>query len=114
MAQFHTEQEALITVAVKPRTTKETYSNVFIQGNTIVDFQKSQSHQLVGIVNTGVYIFETEALKYIPNQKVAMLETDVFPKITKLGTLIAFPFQGIWFDITSDKNYQQGLKSMKK
>jgi NDP-sugar pyrophosphorylase family protein len=34
------------------------------------------------------------------------LETDVFPKLAKMGELSAFLFQGIWFDISHSGNYE--------
>lgn len=112
MAEFHTQHSGWITMAVKPRVTLSTYDNVYIQGHTVVDFQQSTPEQTVSIVNAGVYLFEPEALEYIPKKKLAMLETDVFPEFAKSQKLLAFPFQGIWFDITSDTNYEQALKHL--
>lgn len=113
LAQFHTDHQGLVTMAVKPRQTKKAYDNVFVQGHTVVAFESSQENQLVSIVNAGIYIFEPEVLSSIPNDtKPVMLETDIFPKLTASGKMLAFPFQGVWFDISSDDNYQQALTNM--
>ncbi|HEX7017595.1 MAG TPA: sugar phosphate nucleotidyltransferase [Patescibacteria group bacterium] len=108
LTEFHTAHNTVATMAVKPRISKATYDNVFIQGNVIVDFQKSTPDQTVSIVNTGVYLFEKKILDLIPDGP-SMLERDIFPTLSKTHRLMAFPFQGIWFDITSDTNYQEAL-----
>ncbi len=112
LAEFHTQHGGLLTMAVKPRSTLSTYDNVFIEGYTVVDFQQSQPEQTVSIVNAGVYLCESEVLEWIPKTKPAMLETDVFPALARSRKLLAFPFQGLWFDITSDKNYQEALEKL--
>lgn len=111
-SEFHNQNKSLVTMAVKPRVSKSSYDNVYIQGHTVVDFQKSQPNQEVSIVNTGVYIFEPAVLNYIPDGVPAMLESDVFPQLAKQHKLVAFTFQGIWFDITSDQNYHDALKKL--
>lgn len=114
LIEFHSQHNALATMAVKPRVTKASYDNVFIQGNVVVDFQKSTPNQTVSIVNTGVYLFEKEVLDYIPVDRPCTLERDVFPTLAKTNRLLAYPFQGIWFDITSDTNYQEALKKINR
>ncbi len=109
---FHTQHNAQVTMAVKPRVTKASYDNVFIQGHTVVDFQRSKPSQTVSIVNAGVYIFETASLRAFPDKTPAMLERDVFPELSKSDSLLAFPFQGIWFDITSQENFEEALERM--
>ncbi len=103
---FHRENKGFVTVAVKPRPTKETYDNVYIQGNTVVDFQASTKLQTVSIVNTGIYIFEHQALQHIKYARTSMLEKDLFPLLSKKGQMKAFTFQGLWFDVSSDENYK--------
>lgn len=104
---FHQENKGLVTIAVKPRPIKETYDNVFIQGNNVVNFQPSTTEQEVGIVNTGIYIFEYQTLKFIPYAQPSMLETDIFPKLSKDNKMKAFTFQGIWYDVDTDHNYKK-------
>jgi NDP-sugar pyrophosphorylase family protein len=106
LAAFHTQNQALVTMAVKPRPAEKAYDNVFVQGHTVVDFQGSGEHQLVGIVNAGIYLFEPAVLNVIPENTFSMLEQDIFPKLARSRKIIAFPFQGIWFDISTDSKYQ--------
>lgn len=107
LAQFHEEHLALATIAVKPRVPHNFYNNVFIQGNKVVSFAKKEKGQVVSIVNTGIYLFSPEIFNYLPDKTPTTLENDVFPKLTKEQKLLAFPFQGLWFDVTVDNNYQK-------
>lgn len=109
LTEFHTKHQALVTFAVKPRATHQSYDNVFLQGPHVVDFKPSEKDQQVSIVNTSIYVFDPEIIKVIPEGQ-SMLERDVFPKLTKTGKCVAFLFQGMWFDITSDTNYKKILK----
>lgn len=114
LANFHTEHQGLVTMAVKPRPTQKAYDNVFMQGHTVVAFTPSQDDQVVSIVNAGIYIFEPEVVSSIPlSSKPVMLETDIFPQLTASGKILAFPFQGVWFDISSDDNYQEALTKIR-
>jgi NDP-sugar pyrophosphorylase family protein len=119
MATFHTKHQAMITMAVKPRPAQKAYDSVFVQGHTVVDFKSSSDDDVVSIVNAGVYLFEPEVLSFIPSastkksSRPRMLETDIFPKLASSKKVLAFPFQGVWFDISSDDNYQQALIKMK-
>jgi NDP-sugar pyrophosphorylase family protein len=116
LAHFHTQHQGLVTMAVKPRPTQKAYDNVFVQGHTVVSFRASQDDQVVSIVNAGIYIFEPEVLASINDSTSTsipvMLETDIFPKLSGSGKVLAFPFQGVWFDISSDDNYQQALTKL--
>lgn len=115
LATFHADNTALVTMAVKPRPAKKSYDNVFVQGHTVVDFKSSSDEEVVGIVNAGVYLIEPAFLDMIQNGEKdtpVMLETDLFPKLAGSRKMLAYPFQGVWFDISSDQNYQSALQNM--
>jgi NDP-sugar pyrophosphorylase family protein len=109
LASFHRQHQTVATISVKPRASKQLYDNVFMQGDTIVDFQPAQDHQQVSIVNSGVYLFDPEIFELLSSDYPQMLEQDVFPQLIKQQNCVAFVFQGMWFDIESDQNYQQAL-----
>jgi len=102
LLKFHLEQHALVSMGVKPRLSKASYDSVFIQGHTVVDFQKSKPEQEVSLVNAGVYVFSRSALEFIPPTVPAMLEQDVFPQLAKSQKLVAFPFQGLWMEVSPE------------
>ena len=104
---FHHHYQALVTMAVKPLPTQQSFDNVLVQGHTVVDFRASQPGEVVSIVNTGIYLFEAEVVKLIPDHRPAELERDVFPQLAQTGKILAYPFQGVWFDVSSDTSYQK-------
>lgn len=104
--KFHSSQNKLATIAVKPRQAEPDYGKVLLEGSEITDFIPESQEQGISIVNTGVYLFESEVLGLIGEATSARLEIDVFPKLAKMGELSAFLFQGIWFDISRSQNYE--------
>ncbi len=106
LIKFHSSQNKLATIAVKPRQAGPDYGKVLLEGSDITDFIPESLEEGISIVNTGVYLFEPEVLGLIGEATSATLEKDVFPKLAKLGELSAFLFQGIWFDISRSQNYE--------
>jgi len=104
--KFHAGQNTLATIAVKPRQAEPDYGKVILEGSKITDFISTGQDQGFSIINTGVYLFEPEVLSLIGEQTNSKLETDIFPKLAKMGELSAFPFRGIWFDISRTQNYE--------
>ncbi len=106
LIRFHASQNKLATIAVKPRQTGPDYGKVMLEGSEITDFIPDSQDEGISIVSTGVYLFQPEILAFIGEGANTNLETDVFPKLAKLGELSAFLFQGIWFDISRLQNYE--------
>ncbi len=104
--RFHSEQNRLATIAVKPRQTGPYYGKVLLKGSEITEFIPKSSKEGIGIVNTGVYLFEPQVLGLIGEGTNTKLETDIFPKLANLGELSAYLFQGIWFDISRAQSYE--------
>lgn len=100
--EFHKNEQKKATIGVKPRQAERSFGQVFLQGNSIIQFLDRGADQGISIVNTGLYVLDPSVLDLIPKQKTPVnLETDVFPKLAKDGELSAFIFQGLWYDITS-------------
>lgn len=104
--KFHSSQNKLATIAVKPRQAEPDYGKVMLEGIAITDFIPEGQEQGISIVNTGVYLFEPEILGLFAAGATIRLETDIFPKLARMGELSAFLFQGIWFDISHPGNYE--------
>ena len=113
-ASFHQHNQGIATIAVKPRMAHQSFDNISVQGNQITAFQPKNKVQNPSLVNSGIYLFEPEIMDFIPDKKPTMLEKDVFPQLTKAGKLYAFAFEGIWFDITTEKQYQQDFQKINR
>ncbi|MCP4202261.1 MAG: ribbon-helix-helix protein, CopG family [bacterium] len=104
---FHLNENTMATIAVKPRQSEKRYGQVLLQGNRITNFLESGRDAGISIVNTGVYLFGPAVFGMIDKDKTSQLEEDVFPRLARMGELSAFLFQGIWYDISSPKNYRK-------
>ncbi|MDH3745743.1 MAG: sugar phosphate nucleotidyltransferase [Acidobacteriota bacterium] len=104
---FHFSEEAVATIAVKPRAAERRYGQVMLQGNRITEFLETSSTAGFTIVNTGVYLFQPGIFDFIDGDGPAQFETDVFPVLARRGELSAFLFQGIWYDISTPTDYRR-------
>ncbi len=104
--RFHVDEGSLATIAVKPRQAEQQFGKVMLQGNRITAFNDRAQEPGISIVNSGLYLFQPEVLDLIEPDRQSMLETDVFPLLARMGELSAFLFQGIWYDVRSQKDYR--------
>lgn len=107
LANFHSQSQAIATIAVKPKLSHQSFDNVMVQGNQVVSFQPKDKKTSVSLVNSGIYIFDKSIVEYIPEKNYSMLETDVFPQLAKKGKISAYSFQEEWLDITSEDKYKR-------
>ena len=110
MATFHHSNQALATIAVKPKISHKAFDNVLLQGNRVEAFQPKNQDVDVSLVNSGIYIFEPAIVEAIPNIQKSTLEKDVFPKLANNKQLYAYSFQGEWFDVDTEQEYLQDTK----
>jgi NDP-sugar pyrophosphorylase family protein len=103
---FHFNESSLATIAVKPRQAERYFGQVILQGNRITNFFESSREGGISIVNTGVYLFDPSVLGLIEDIGKTQLETEVFPRLARMGELSAFFFQGIWYDISTAESYK--------
>lgn len=106
---FHKNEQSIATIGVKPRLGEKKYGMVNLQGNKIIKFDKSSANVGISIINTGLYVFDTKVLNFIPKNKPANLEDDIFPLLVENKELSAFIFQGIWYDISEKKDYDEAV-----
>ncbi len=102
---FHCQEAAMATIAVKPRLSEPKFGQVFLQGNKIIKFVAGGDPQLppdkgISIVDTGVYVCQWEILGQIPAHRPCFLEKEVFPQLANQKALAAYFFQGFWADVS--------------
>jgi mannose-1-phosphate guanylyltransferase/phosphomannomutase len=109
--EFHKKKKALATMVLKKIDSKFEYGvTITDRKNRIVDFVEKPSWSSVfsDTVNTGIYIFEPEIFKYIPDG-VYDFGKDLWPKLLKLKKPIyAYLMNGYWTDIGNIGEYKQG------
>jgi len=109
-AEFFLKQKSLACVAIKPRPGKISYGKVYLQGNTVVDFQQPQTESPVSLINTGIYLLDHRCLSLLPSHKKFNLEKTLIPHLISKNQLSAYTFQGLWFDVTEEQDYQEASR----
>lgn len=105
--EFHKKKGGLATLVVTPVDDPSRYGVAVLDKNgKVVDFvEKPPKEQAKSnLVNAGVYVFESEAIKYFPD-KPSKLSRDVIPKMVEDGVIYGYEHKGIWKDIGVPADY---------
>ncbi len=110
---FHKKKKALATMVLKKIETKFAYGITLTDRfNRIVNFVEKPSWGSVfsDTVNTGIYIFEPEIFRYIPDGFYDFGK-DLWPKLLKLKkNIYAYLMNEYWTDIGNIEEYKNGVK----
>ncbi len=110
---FHSEKKGLATLALTQVEDTSAFGVARLKGDRIIGFvEKPKTGEDSKLINAGVYLLEPEVIDYIPKGK-AMMETDVFPQLSKEGKLYGYPFDGQWFDTGTPEAYERAIKNWK-
>lgn len=99
MEKVHRENNAICTVALTEVENPYDFGVVVLSENKIVEFvqKPEQGKAPSNLINAGAYIMEPEIFRYMQLFGSFSLESDVFPKIIKLGRLCGCKCIGQWF-----------------
>lgn len=110
---FHQEQERMGTIALTTVSDTSALGSVKLRGSTVIAFEeKPKNGTSSHLVSAGIYMFEPEILDQIPEKGAVMLE-DIFATLAKEGRLAGFPFEGLWFDVSTPESYERAIKEWK-
>lgn len=111
--EFHKKKKALATMVLKKIGMKFPYGITLTdRKNKIINFVEKPTWGSVfsDTVNTGIYVFEPEIFKYIPDGFYDFGH-DLWPKLLKLQKPIyAYLMNDYWTDIGNIDEYKQGVK----
>lgn len=103
----HKSSGAMISVVCTRVSTPTEYGTVLTSGGVITQFVEKPSWQrtLTNLVNTGIYIMNPEALRYIGDGKQDFA-ADLFPRLLSAGIPIhCIEAYGYWCDIGDVESY---------
>ena len=110
---FHKKKKSLATMILKKVDTKFSYGITLTdRTNRIVDFVEKPTWGSVfsDTVNTGIYIFEPEIFRYIPDG-FSDFGKDLWPKLLRLKKpIFAYLMNDYWTDIGNIEEYKKGVK----
>ncbi|RJQ55214.1 MAG: hypothetical protein C4526_04005 [Nitrospiraceae bacterium] len=100
---FHSKKNASATIALVQTGNAGRYGRVETDGaGAVVNFSE-KGNGVEGYVNGGIYIFERDIIRHVPDGKVS-LEEDVLPRFSGNG-LYGMPTNGFFIDIGIPEDY---------
>lgn len=103
----HEKAGGIGTIALKRFEVKIPYGYITLRKDSMIQ-RFEEKPTLSFMANAGVYVFERKLLKYIPQNTICSLETEVFPKlITKGEALNSFFENAYWADVGSMTDFER-------
>lgn len=113
LLDFHSSHRGIATIALASVEKPSMWGVAVIEGNRIKDFvEKPQTKTRSHLINAGIYVLSPEVFKYI-DPKSTRLEKDLFPRLASEGKLYAYPFEGVWYDVSTPQVYAEVMKDFK-
>lgn len=104
LIRFHRERAGLVTIAVRRVPDAARYGTVHIdEQNRVTRFSEKMGIVEPGTINGGVYVFNREFLRHIPDGP-SSLEKDVLPGFANQG-IFALEQNGMFIDIGTPEDY---------
>jgi dTDP-glucose pyrophosphorylase/CBS domain-containing protein len=111
MLEFHKENKAALTVAVRKYDMNVPYGVIESEGAFVRGLREKPL--LSFLVNAGIYLIEPSVHQYIPNGRHSNM-TDLIQRLIDEGLPVAsFPIMEYWLDIGSDIDYAQAQQDVK-
>ncbi|MGH4122131.1 MAG: sugar phosphate nucleotidyltransferase [Clostridium sp.] len=111
MLKFHKEKCAVVTVAVTQVENPSDYNVIEYNENLYAESftEKPKLSEIKSnYVNAGIYIFEPNVLKEIPDSQAVSIEKETYPLLLKKGYPIAvYKSDAYWMDIGTLEEYIQ-------
>lgn len=112
---FHLKHDTVVSAAVTTTDDPTEYGALRLHGSYIVEYREKppRTKGLSHLVSAGVYVMEPAIFAELGNTTKS-LERDVFPKLVQEKTLLGYPFDGAWFDISTPENYERAREEWKR
>jgi NDP-sugar pyrophosphorylase family protein len=101
MLTHHRKHGGVATVAVGHL--RSPYGIVELDGTDVIGFHEKPTLKSIH-VSTGVYMFSHDVLRYLPNS--GDIERTMFPKLSSMRKLKAYPHNGFWATVNSLKDLE--------
>lgn len=107
---YHKKSKAIATIAMFERTVNIELGVMQLEDgkNRISGYLEKPSY--VYPVSMGIYIFEPEALKYIPHNQYFDFPELVLKMIANGEKVMGYPFDGYWRDLGHPGDYEEAAK----
>ncbi len=103
MYQFHLDNEAALTMAIKKDQKDVPYGTVTLEHNRIVNLSEKPS--IVYYLNAGIYIVDNQILREIPPQHFYNMTDFIAHLLSRNAKVSGYLINGSWTDIGEFKEY---------
>jgi NDP-sugar pyrophosphorylase family protein/flavin reductase (DIM6/NTAB) family NADH-FMN oxidoreductase RutF len=112
LVRYHREQGNMLTIATRDRSIKIDYGVLHLEESgheRITGYHEKP--QIVSTVSMGIYVIEPEALRYVPEGVPFDIPDLVQALLADGHPLGAYRYDGLWFDIGREEDYQQAVSA---
>ncbi len=104
---FHRSMGALATITLVEVEDPSRYGIAKLDNGRIARFVEKPRREeaFSNLANAGIYVFEPEVLRYIPNDRPSKIARDVIPKLVDEGLAYGYIHRGLWIDIGVPQDY---------
>jgi len=111
--RFHKAHEGLVTIALLPVPNPSLYGIAEIESTgRIINFKEKPAPDACfsNLANTGLYIIEPEAMRYVPDGKAFDFARDLFPILVAKKEVYGCVVDGFWTDVGNLKGYMEASR----
>jgi len=111
----HKKSNALATIVLAKSKTPTRFGAVEVNDqNMVVSFVEKPRRQPSGEVwvSAGIYVIQPSIFGKISKAKKVSLESDVFPKLLREGTIAGYKHDGYWADVGTPEDYLRVQKDL--
>lgn len=108
LLEFHKRKGGIATIMLTRVDDPSRYGVAILDDDhRIRDFIEKPPREQApsNVINAGVYVFEPEILRYIPDKRPSKLAKDVIPKLVAEEQVYGFIHDGLWNDIGIPEDY---------
>lgn len=109
--KYHKEKGGVATMTLVRVDDASRFGLVSVdEAGRVIAFREKPRSPVPGLVNAGIYVFESSIFDYIPQKTPVSFEEDVFPELADRGKLYAYVHDNYWIDIGTPTDYERVCK----
>ncbi len=109
LVESHKRSGALVTIAMYNRQFKVDLGVLELNGkNQVTGYIEKPAYDFQ--VSMGIYVFEPEALQYIPSNQYFDFPNLILRLLEEGKSVVGYPFNGYWQDLGRPDDYEQAIQ----
>lgn len=112
MIKWHLEQKNFATIGLVKVDNPQAYGVARLADNKIIEFVEKPQNPPSSYINSGTYVLDPQVRDYYPGDAAfAMVETDLFPQLAKIGKLSGYKLSGRWMDTGTFQRWEEAINN---